>query len=193
MTMQATDAPKRKGGFMGLIKTLFFAVVLLGAGFGGGWFYFANPLTPAQDMLKLIDPEAAAPAGGEAAAHGAEGEAPHKVPKPVPAEELFQTSYFTFPDPITANLRDSKRFLQVQIGVSTQYDETVMKNVETHKLALQSDMLTVLSTFSEDDIVGTEGRAHLADALKEAINARLEKAEGFGGIEDVFFPSFVLQ
>lgn len=188
MTMQAIDAPKRKGGLMGLVKTLLFAVVLLGAGFGGGWFYFANPLSPAQDMLQLIDPEAAAPADPHA-----EGEAPQKVPKPVPEEEKFQTSYFTFPDPITANLRDSKRFLQVQIGVSTQYDESVMKNVETHKLALQSDMLTVLSTFSETDIAGTEGRAHLADAVKEAINARLEKAEGFGGIEDVFFPSFVLQ
>lgn len=191
MTMQAIDTPKRKGGLMGLIKTLLFAVILLGAGFGGGWFYFANPLSPAQDMLQLIDPQSAV-AGDEHAAEG-EGEAPQKVPKPLPEEEKFQTSYFTFPDPITANLRDSKRFLQVQIGVSTQYDESVMKNVETHKLALQSDMLTVLSTFSETDIEGTEGRAHLADAVKEAINARLEKAEGFGGIEDVFFPSFVLQ
>lgn len=191
MTMQAIDAPKQKGGFLRLIKTMLFAVILLAAGFGGGWFYFANPLSPSQDMLQLIDPEAAAPA--EEGHADAGGEAPHKVPKPVPEEEKFQTSYFTFPDPITANLRDSKRFLQVQIGVSTQYDESVVKNVETHKLALQSDMLTVLSTFSESDIEGTEGRAHLADALKEAINARLEKAEGFGGIEDVFFPSFVLQ
>lgn len=192
MTMEAIEAPKRRGGFMRLVKTAVFAMLMLGAGFGGGWFYFANPLSPAQDMLKLIDPATAAPAEGEAGTE-AHGEAPQKVPKPVPEEEKFQTSYFTFPDPITANLRDSRRFLQVQVGVSTQYDETVMKNVETHKIALQSDMLTVLSTFSEDDIQGTEGRAHLADALKEAINARLEKAEGFGGIEDVFFPSFVLQ
>ena len=174
MTMEAIDAPKRKGGVLRLLKTLLFAVVLLGAGFGGGWFYFANPLSPAQDMLKLIDPEAAAPAEGDAAAHGEEG-ALHKVPKPVPEEELFQTSYFTFPDPITSNLRESRRFLQVEIGVSTQYDESVIKNVETHKLALQSDMLAVLSTFSEEDIAGPEGRGHLADALKEAINARLEK------------------
>lgn len=191
MTMQAIDAPKRKGGLIGLIKTLFFAIVLLGAGFGGGWFYFANPLSPAQDMLQLIDPEAASPADAAMVEGG--DDAPQKVPKPVPEEEKFQTSYFTFPDPVTANLRDSKRFLQVQIGVSTQYDASVVTNVETHKLALQSDMLTVLSTFSETDIAGTEGRAHLAEALKEAINARLEKAEGFGGIEDVFFPSFVLQ
>lgn len=191
MTMQATEAPKPKGGILRLLKTIVFAIVLLGAGFGGGWFYFANPLSPAQDMLKLIDPEAAAPA--EAGAAEGHGEEPQKVPKPVPEQQVFQTSYFTFPDPITANLRDSRRFLQVQIGVSTQYDEQVIKNVETHKLALQSDMLTVMSTFSEDDIAGTEGRGHLAEALKEAINARLEKAEGFGGIEDVFFPSFVLQ
>lgn len=193
MTMEATEGGKKKGGLLGLIKTVLFAVVLLGAGFGGGWFYFANPLSPAQDMLQLIDPEKAAPgADAHAAEGGAEGEHA-KVPKPVPETEMFQTSYFTFPDPITSNLRDSRRFLQVEIGVSTQYDETVIKNVETHKLALQSDMLAVLATFSEEDIAGPEGRAHLSDALKEAINARLEKAEGFGGIEDVFFPSFVLQ
>lgn len=192
MTMQAVEAPKRKGGFLRMLKTMVFAALMLGAGFGGGWFYFANPLSPAQDMLKLIDPAAPATEGDAAPAHDAEGE-PHKVPKPVPEAELFQTSYFTFPDPITSNLRESRKFLQVEIGVSTQYDETVIKNVETHKLALQSDMLAVISTFAEADIAGPEGRGQLAEALKEAINARLEKAEGFGGIEDVFFPSFVLQ
>ena len=56
-----------------------------------------------------------------------------------------------------------------------------------------SDMLAVISTFTEEDLAGTEGRAKLSEALKAAINKRLEKAEGFGGVEDVFFPSFVLQ
>lgn len=194
-TIDPNAEPKKGKGIMGLLMNLIMAIVLVAAGFGAGFFYFANPLTPSEDLLRLIEPAAA---GGEeasaeegAAAHGEE--APHKVPKPVPEEEKFQTSYYTFADPITSNLRDSQRFLQIQIGVSTQYDPSVVANVEAHKLALQSDMLAVISTFSEADIDGPDGRALLGRALRDAINARLEKAEGFGGIEDVFFPSFMIQ
>lgn len=192
----ATDAPpKKKGGLMRLLKTLLGSVVLVGAGFGGGYFYFANPLSPAQDMLRLIDPkaEAEAAAAEEHAAEGDEEAHPKKLPKPVPEQELFVTSYYSFPDPLTSNLKDSRRFLQVQVGVSTQYDAQVITNVTTHTPALMSDMLAVISTFTEEDVNGTEGRAKLANALKDAINKRLEKVEGFGGVEDVFFPSFVLQ
>jgi flagellar FliL protein len=190
----ADAAPKKGGGVMRLLKLLLGSAVLVGAGFGGGYFYFANPLSPAQDMLRLIDP--AEEAAAEADAHATEGEgeaAPKKLPKPVPEQELFVTSYYSFPDPLTSNLKDSRRFLQVQVGVSTQYDAQVITNVTTHTPALMSDMLAVISTFTEEDLAGTEGRAKLAAALMAAINKRLEKAEGFGGIEDVFFPSFVLQ
>lgn len=38
-----------------------------------------------------------------------------------------------------------------------------------------------------------DGRDKLAAAMKDAVNKRLEELEGFGGIENVFFPSFVLQ
>ena len=192
----ADATPKKKGGgVMRLLKTLLGSAVLVGAGFGGGYFYFANPLSPAQDMLRLIDPKEEA-AAAEAAAHAEEGDgeaAPKKLPKPLPEQELFVTSYYSFPDPLTSNLKDSRRFLQVQVGVSTQYDAQVITNVTTHTPALMSDMLAVISTFTEEDLAGTEGRAKLAEALKAAINKRLGKVEGFGGVEDVFFPSFVLQ
>ena len=190
----ADAAPRKGGGVMRLIKMLLGSAVLVGAGFGGGYFYLANPLSPAQDMLRLIDPKEEAAA--EADAHAAEGDgeaAPKKLPKPVPEQELFVTSYYSFPDALTSNLKDSRRFLQVQVGVSTQYDAQVITNVTTHTPALMSDMLAVISTFTEEDLAGTEGRAKLSEALKAAINKRLEKAEGFGGVEDVFFPSFVLQ
>jgi flagellar FliL protein len=60
-------------------------------------------------------------------------------------------------------------------------------------MALRSDMLAVISGFTEAEVEGAEGRARLAAALRDAINARLEALEGFGGVEDVFFPSFVMQ
>lgn len=189
-TIDATP-PRRKGRVMGLLKTLLGSALMAGAGFGGGWWYFANPLSPAQDVLRLIGPEADKQA--DQPAEEADSEGHKKVPKPVPEQELFVTSYFTFPEPLTSNVSGSTRFVQVQVGVSTQYDPAVITNVQTHVPALTSDILAVMSTFTEDQLNGLEGRTKLADAIKTAINARLEKMEGFGGIEDVFFPSFMLQ
>jgi flagellar FliL protein len=83
--------------------------------------------------------------------------------------------------------------LQLGIGVSTQYDDSVMANVDAHQLALRSIILGVISDFSEDQVRGGEGRELLADALRDAINAKLEELENFGGVEDVHFTSFVLQ
>lgn len=193
MSTETVDpvAPRKKGGILAILGKVLMALAFAGMGFGGGYVYFANPFSPTQDMLKLIEPEA--PAAQDEVVEGEDGAAHKKVPKPVPEEEIFVTSYFTFPDPLTSNLKDSRAFLQIQIGVSTQYDAQVIKNVEAHKLALQSDMLAVIATFTEEDVAGPAGRARLADALKDAINVRLEKLEGFGGIEDVFFPSFMMQ
>lgn len=187
MSAEVVDPVAKPGKvkkIIGFLGKLVLAAMMAGAGFGAGYVYFANPFSPTQDMLQLIDPEAPAT--------DAEGE-PQRVAKPVPEEEKFVTSYFTFPDPLTSNLRDSRTFLQVQVGVSTQYDASVIANVETHKLALQSDMLAVIATFSQEDLAGTAGRAKLADALKDAVNKRLVQMEGFGGVEDVFFPSFMMQ
>ena len=50
-----------------------------------------------------------------------------------------------------------------------------------------------MSEFSETEIQGREGKTSLAKALQDAMNARLEVLEGFGGIESVHFTSFVLQ
>ena len=68
-----------------------------------------------------------------------------------------------------------------------------MANVESHQLALRSEILTIMSEFSSEDISGKEGKYNLADALKNGINEVLMKVEGFGGIENVQFTSFVVQ
>lgn len=191
MSVEVVDPamkPSKIKKLFGLLGKLIVAAVLIGGGFAGGYVYFAKPFSPTQDMLRLIEPEAAAQADAAES-----GEMPEKVVKEMPETDLFVTSYFTFPDPLTSNLMNSKAFLQVQVGVSTQYDAQVITNVETHKLALQSDMLAVMATFTAEDLAGTAGRKRLADALKDAVNERLEALEGFGGVEDVFFPSFMMQ
>ena len=68
-----------------------------------------------------------------------------------------------------------------------------MQNVEMHQLALRSEILGVISEFSEEEIEGKEGRDTLARAIASALNAMLEEIEQFGGIEKVHFTSFMLQ
>ena len=118
---------------------------------------------------------------------------PKKIPKITPEEEIFATTYYEFPGNFTTNLKESKKFLQISLGVSTQYDDQVMANVDSHQLALRSEILTTMSTFSPEDISGREGKQKLADSLKNVINDVLMKVEGFGGVENVHFTSFVLQ
>ena len=101
-----------------------------------------------------------------------------KIPKITPEQEIFATTYYEFPGNFTTNLKGSKKFLQLSLGVSTQYDEQVMANVDSHQLALRSEILTIMSTFSSEDIAGREGKQKLADALKEGINEVLVKLKG---------------
>ena len=124
---------------------------------------------------------------------GEESAEPEKVYKDTPSTDTFVTSYYTFPDNFTTNLKGSKAFLQISVGVSTQYDETVIENVESHQLALRSEVLGTVSEFSVEQIEGKTGRDELAEKIKDAMNERLEELEGFGGVEGVFFTSFVLQ
>ena len=113
--------------------------------------------------------------------------------KETPVSENFVTSYYNFADNFTTNLKASKQFLQVSVGVSTQYDETVIENVEKHQMALRSEVLGTIGTFTVDDVEGKLGRDNLADKIQDAINMKLEDLEGFGGVEGVHFTSFVLQ
>lgn len=198
---------EEQGG--GLIKILLFAgggVLLLLIGLGIGFFVFGGqPADPSEEIERIIersDPEAAARAKAEAEAVAAEAEVsedgellgpPQKVVKISPDVEIFQTTYYEFTGTLTTNLKNSGKFLQVGIGVSTQYDETVMENVDSHQLALRSEMLGVLSGFSVEQLQDKEGRQALLDQLRDVMNAKLEELEGFGGVEGVHFTSFVVQ
>lgn len=178
---------KPKGGVLKIIIFVVGAVILLVGGFAGGYLISQQSVSPSEEVMKLLEERLNAENAEDEFADA------EKVAREMPAQEAFLTQYYQFPEPLTTNLRESRRFLQVGIGVSTQYDEQVILNVETHTLALRSDMLAVISGFTESDVAGLEGREALADALRDAINKRLEELEGFGGVEDVFFATFVMQ
>ena len=168
-----------------LILMIVGGVVLLGLGIGVGIFVGGGEDTEQEIAEECAeeekDEEGNCPTG------------PKKIPKITPEEEIFTTTYYEFPGNFTSNLKGSKKFLQVSVGVSTQYDEQVMVNVESHQLALRSEILTIMSEFSSEDIAGKDGKYKLAEALRDGINETLMKVEGFGGIENVHFTSFVVQ
>ncbi|MDA7455058.1 flagellar basal body-associated FliL family protein [Planktomarina temperata] len=190
----AEEAPKRKINFTKIAMFVLGPVLLLGLGVGAGAFLFMPTQTPIEQVEELIEKKLKQ-AGQLPSADGLDEEnlEPQKVSKETPVNETFVTSYYTFADNFTTNLNKSKQFLQVSVGVSTQYDETVIENVEKHQMALRSEVLGVIGTYSVDDIDGKIGRDNLANSIKDAINVKLLDLEGFGGVEGVHFTSFVLQ
>ena len=190
----AEEAPKRKINFAKIALFGLGPIVLLGIGVGAGAFLFMPTQTPVEQVEELIEKKLKQ-AGQLPSTDGIDEESlePQKVSKETPANDTFVTSYYTFADNFTTNLNKSKQFLQISVGVSTQYDETVIENVEKHQMALRSEVLGVMGTYSVDDIDGKIGRDNLANSIKDAINVKLEDLEGFGGVEGVHFTSFVLQ
>ena len=209
MAEENKDENESKGGIVKIVIMVVSGIVLLGIGLGLGMFLGGEDTDPSSEITQMIEKkenpnqnenneeveenEEAECTDEEKDEEGNCPTGPKKMPKIVPEEEIFATTYYEFPGNFTTNLKGSKKFLQISVGVSTQYDDTVMANVESHQLAMRSEILAIMSEFTPDDIAGREGKDILASALKDGINGVLEKLEGFGGVEDVHFTSFVLQ
>ena len=185
--------PKKKRGILKILGFAFGGLFLVGAGLGAGFFIFGSSQPdPSEEIEQIIERKMVeAEEQKEADEKADEGET--KVAKETPEIDTFMTTYFEFPGTFTTNLMNSRKFLQVGLGVSTQYDDTVMANVEAHQLALRSEILNAISEFSESDIAGKNGREQLAKALTDAINNKLVALEDFGGVTEVHYTSFVLQ
>ena len=190
MAEEEVEEKKSKGGLLRIILFIVGGIVLIAVGLGVGFLLFGNSQpNPSEEIEAIIERKMEE---AEAAKASEDNASKKKVSKETPEQENFVTIYYEFPGTFTTNLRGSRKMLQVGIGVSTQYDDTVMINVESHELALRSTILGVLSEFGVEDIQGTNGKAALASALKEGINNKLILLENFGGIEEVLFTSFVL-
>lgn len=192
--MAENEAEQKAGG--GLVKKLLIfgggGLVMIAVGLGAGWLIFGSAQPdPSEEIEEIIERKLAERETAEAEADNSTE--PQKQSKDTPEDDVFETIYHEFAGTFTTNLDGSRKMLQLGIGVSTQYDDTVMMNVESHQLALRSVILGVISNFSEEDVKGSAGREMLAVSIRDAINGKLEALENFGGIEEVHFTSFVLQ
>ena len=191
--MAENEAEQKAGG--GLVKKLLIfgggGLLMIAVGLGAGWLIFGSAQPdPSEEIEEIIERKLAERETAEAEA---DNSTPQKQSKDTPEDDVFETIYHEFAGTFTTNLDGSRKMLQLGIGVSTQYDDTVMMNVESHQLALRSVILGVISNFSEEDVKGSSGREMLAVSIRDAINGKLEALENFGGIEEVHFTSFVLQ
>lgn len=115
--------------------------------------------------------------------------AAEKKPKP----EVAPLQYVEIPTPFTANLKDTGRFVQVKIAISTQGGQPVVDAVERHRVAIVAEVLGVLTDTSEEQLSTASGREALARRMRLGINDVLQRKSGIAGVDDVFLTSFILQ
>jgi len=210
MAEAAAEEPKKKPPIVKIILFVVGGLLLVGLGAGAGLFYVKMTAPPVEEnpLAIVIDKSAAAApaadAHGKPAAdakakpagdgHGGGDKKDAGPPgKSVPSTELFATTYFEFPGNFTTNLRGSKRFVQLSLGLSTQYDKAVIENAQKHEVAIRGEILAMLADQTEADMVGIANRRKLQDMFKDTINKVLTERAGFGGIESVFITALVLQ
>lgn len=109
------------------------------------------------------------------------------------APKVAPLSYIEIDNSFTSNLKDSGRFIQVRIALSTNGGAPVAEAVERHRIALIAAVLGVLAETTEAELYAPGGRERLAARMRDVINATLQRKSGLAGIDDVFLTSFVVQ
>ena len=198
MAEEGEEPPKKSN----LLKIIIFVVggfLLIAVGLGIGYFIFGGEPEPdpSAEVNQIIEGKEAEKKkteveNKEGEEEGEDGIVKKNV-KSIPEVDSYETTYFEFPGDFTTNLKGSRKFLQVSVGVSTQYDEKVMEVVDSHQLALRSEILSTISDFTEEDISGSNGKKKLSERLIVVLNKKLESLDEFPGIEDVYFTAFILQ
>lgn len=133
------------------------------------------------------------PAGSGGAGAGAGAGDPQRVTKNSPEITRFEYRYHEYDRELLANLTASRKVMQVQVAFMTRYDDRVINNLKKHEFALRSVALDVMRQTTEADLEKPDFRKLLSERLRTDLNAVLEKFEDFGGIEEVYFTSFVVQ
>ena len=195
MSDKSEKAAKPKKGKGILVKAVA-GVVLVAAG-GGGTFALVQSgmiggghTEPKEDNTpKLVRKGEEDPFAPKTEAK--EGEGPAEVEGDGGSE--YRTSYFSFTEDFTSNLKNSSALVQISLACSTRRDGRVLMWLKKHELAIRSEVLVVLADTPEEDAFTPEGKQRLEKRLTAAINKVLTETEGFGGVDAVYFKSFLVQ
>lgn len=195
----AAEAPKKKGKMKGILMMLVVALLFAGIGVGAGLYAAGAGLAggaghekaPEDPNAPKLVPKEGAEEGGHAEKKTLPMDGIESDKSPDPTK--YKATFYTFEQPFTSNLRDSDGFSQVGLGVSTFYDQKVLDNLKDNEMPIRSAILMVLSQQDSFTISTPEGKLKLQKDLKQAINDVLRQRTGFGGIDNVYFTSMVVQ
>jgi len=197
MSADKEAKPAKKSG--GMMLKLLIPAALLAVGGGGVYGLVAagivgggghanakednNPKLVRKGEVDPFAPKAEGDHGGEGSGHDVDGD----------GGSQYKTSYYVFSEDFTSNLRGSDALVQLSLACSTRRDGRVLMWLKKHELAIRSAMLAVLADTPEEAIMSVEGKDHLQKRLTGAINKVLTENEGFGGVDAVYFKSFIIQ
>ncbi len=164
---------KKKGGKGKLIVFIVAAVLLLGGGAGAG-LYFTGALTPdaqtaSEDDEDFEDEDEEEEAKGEAI-------------------------YVDLHPAFTVNLqgKSKARFLQASVQVLTR-EPKVEQQIKQHAPMIRNKLVMLFSAKTSQELRTLEGKESLQNEARSAIEKVLKAERGEGGVEAVFFTSFVMQ
>jgi flagellar FliL protein len=182
---------KKKSPILKIILIAVVAILLLVGTVAGTLFvtgfFDKKDTSAAEAQLKALEHEASAPN------NAASDATPKKVTKDSPELTRFENHYMELEKDLVANLTNSRKVMQVKLAVMTHYDERVFKNVKKHEFALRATALDVMRLTTDADLIQADFRKKMAEKIRSEFNAVLEKYEDFGGIEEIYFTSFVVQ
>ena len=182
-----SDEPKKKKPILLIVGIVVLAIVLM-VGIAFGTLYFSGYYEKKAELAAMDKLEEL-----EAAATKAKDEAPQKTKKEAPEATKFEKNYMQMEKDLMTNITGSKKVMVVQMAVMTHYDTRVFDNIKKHEFAIRSAVLDVMRQTTEPETAKPEFRKQLAEKIKDTMNEMLEKLEDFGGVEEVFFTSFVMQ
>ena len=100
-------------------------------------------------------------------------------------------AYYTKLEPITVNLTDLSRYLQIQITAKTSNPE-MAENIKMYMPVVRHALILLLKSKNPDEISTTPGRLKLMEEAKVAINKAAELKPAHG-VATVLFESFIVQ
>ncbi len=197
-TTDDAPAPKKKGKLRKLAMIGGGLLLLVGGGVGGGLYAAKSGLVGGAHVAVDNSPKLVPKSEQKAPASGHEGGEGGGSAKPTGGAagtggEKYASTYYPMEKEFTANLQGSSHFIQVGLAVSTPYDERVIANLKADDIAVRSAILLALGDTAEDQVFTSEGKVQLQRRIVKAINDTLKQKEGFGGVSNAYFTSFVVQ
>jgi flagellar FliL protein len=194
--------PRKRGKFKIVLLTLTGATLLIGGGVGVGVYashgLLAAGATEDPSRPKLVERSD----NGDVSASPEGGESKEPAPKfgtvSVTSDRVavdprkFEVTYVPLDQPFTANLANGG-IIQVGLSFATYYDHRVVENIKRQTVPIRSAALMVLAEQDPAVLSTNRGKQALQQQLTAATNKVLRDKEGFGGVDNIYFTSLVIQ